>query len=194
MIIHILVTNFSIDTMESLILTVLFFLVKINLLDVEKYRLDIQPIAPVYWIDSERVFVNEQESSFIYNVVNREVIKEYDREINEILGYEDGVYRCYWENRERKSVDEYSTHLRVEKENGEIVYDIELKPTVEVVECSNRPILRTVFPIQEKYYVFDDELYEVEEYNSDMLSNDYMKMLSVDDLGSYWVTQFFINW
>jgi hypothetical protein len=180
--------------MESLILTVLFFLVKINLLDVEKYRLDIQPIAPVYWIDSERVFVNEQESSFIYNVVNREVIKEYDREINEILGYEDGVYRCYWENRERKSVDEYSTHLRVEKENGEIVYDIELKPTVEVVECSNRPILRTVFPIQEKYYVFDDELYEVEEYNSDMLSNDYMKMLSVDDLGSYWVTQFFINW
>jgi hypothetical protein len=180
--------------MESLILTVLFFLVKINLLDVEKYRLDIQPIAPVYWIDSERVFVNEQESSFIYDVVNREVIKEYDREINEILGYEDGVYRYYWENRERKNVDEYSTHLTVAKENGEVVYDIELKPTVEVVECSNRPILRTVFPIQEKYYVFDDELYEVEEYNSDMLSNDYMKMLSVDDLGSYWVTQFFINW
>jgi len=180
--------------MESLIVTVLFFLVKINLLDVERYRLDIQPIAPVYWVDSERVFVNEKEKSFVYDVVNREIVEEYDREGNEILGYEGGLYRCYWENRERKTVDEYSTHLRVERDNGEVVYDIELKPTVEVVECSKRPILRTVFPIKEKYYVFDRELYEVEEYRRDILSSDYIKMLSVDDLGNYWVTKFLINW
>lgn len=180
--------------MESLIVSILFFLVKINLLDVEKYRLDIQPIAPVYWVDSERVFVNEVDRSFVYDVVNREIVEEYDRELNEILGYDDGLYRCFWENRERKTVDEYSTHLTVEKENGEVVYDIELKPTIEVVECSKRPILRTIFPIEEKYFVYDRELYEVEEYNRDMLSNDYMKMLSIDDLGNYWVTEFLINW
>ncbi len=180
--------------MESLIVTILFFLVKINLLDVEKYRLDIEPIAPVYWIDSERVFVNEKGKSFIYDVINRDIAEEYDREINEILGYDNGLYRCFWENRERQTVDEYSTHLTVEKESEDIIYDIELKPTVEVVECSKRPILRTVFPIEERYYVFDKELFEVQEYNGDILSTDYKKMLSIDDLGNYWVTEFLINW
>lgn len=73
--------------MESLIVTILFFLVKINILDLERYRLDIQPIAPVYWIDSDTVFVNEEKIAVIYDVTNREIVEEYDREGNEILGY-----------------------------------------------------------------------------------------------------------
>ncbi len=180
--------------MESLIVTFLFFLVKMDILDVERYRLDIQPIAPVYWIDDDSVFVNEQSKSYLYDVVNREIVEGYGRDVNEILGYDDGLYRCFWENRERNNVDEYSSHLRVEKDKGEVIYDIELKPTLEVVECSKRPVLRTVFPIKEKYFVFDRELYEVEEYHRDILSSDYKKMLRVDDLGNYWVTKLFINW
>lgn len=180
--------------MESLIVKVLFLLVSFNVLQTERYKLDIEPISPVYWVDSERIFVNEDGRAYIYDVVRREVVEEYERRENQILGYEKGnLISCFWENRDISSPDEYSTHLWIERSNGEAFLDIELKPTVEVVECSSTPLLRTVFPIEEKYFVFKDELFEVESYEIDLLSPKFRRLLGRDRLGNYWVTQFSIN-
>jgi hypothetical protein len=181
--------------MDGLIVSILFFLVRVNVLKTERFKLDIDPIAPVYWIDSKSVFVNEQSRSFIYDVVNREVVEEFVREENQLWGVcKEGVFVCGWSNREIDSTDEFSTHLRVDRKGGENVLDVELKPTVEVVECSDVPLLRTIFPIEERYFSFTDELYEVESYEIDVLSPNFKRLLSRDSLGNYWVTDFFINW
>jgi hypothetical protein len=180
--------------MEELIVSILFFLVEINILKTERIKLDINPIAPVYWVDSESIFVNEQKRSYRYDVVNREVLDEYEREENQLWGYcKEGVFLCGWENRDISSPDEYSTHLRVDDSNGESILDVELKPTVEVVECSDIPLLKTIFPIEERYFSFKDELYEVESYEMDMLSPNLRRLLSRDSLGNYWITEFRIN-
>lgn len=181
--------------MEKVIISFLFFLVKAGVLKKEMVRLDIDPIAPVYWVDSESIFVNEQSKSYRYDVVNREVLDEYEREGNQLWGYcKEGVFVCGWSNREIDSPDEFSTHLKVDHRDGENILDVELRPTVEVVECRNDPFLKTVFPIEERYFSFSDELYEVGGYEIDMLSPNLKRLLSRDGLGSYWVTQFLINW
>jgi hypothetical protein len=84
--------------------------------------------------------------------------------------------------------------LVVDSIDGENLLDIELKPTVEVVECRETPILKTVFPIKEKYYLFKDRLYEVKSYDEDLLSPTFKRLLLRDSLGNYWVTEFLINW
>ena len=181
--------------MESLIVSILFFLVKVNILEIDRFKLDINPISPVYWVDSESIFINEKEISYLYNVVNREVIEEYVRGENQLWGYDRGdLFTCFWENRDIDSPDEYSTHLRVERSDREVVFDIELRPTVVVVECGAGSLLRTVFPIEERYFSFEDELYEVESYDLDMLSPKFKRLLSRDSLGNYWVTEFLRNW
>ena len=177
--------------MDKLIVTVLFLLVKINILKTEKFKLDINPIAPVYWVDTESVFVNEDDRSYRYDVVNREILDTYEREGNELWGYcKEGVFLCGWENRDISSPDEFSTHLRVEGSDGDELFDVELKPTVEVIECRNDPLLKTIFPIEEKFFSFKDELYEVGSYEIDMLSPKFKRLLSKDSLGNYWVTEF----
>lgn len=180
--------------MEGLIVTILFFLVKVNVLKTDRFKLDIDPIAPVYWVDNQNIFVNEQSKSYIYDVVKREVVEEYEREENQILGYEkETLFNCFWENRSIDSPDEYSTHLIVDKGSDVMLLDVELKPTVEVVECSKSPLLKTVFPIEEKYFVFDEELYGVENYQMDVLSSRFNRLLNRDGVGNYWVTEFRIN-
>ncbi|MCD4811902.1 hypothetical protein K8R14_04915 [bacterium] len=180
--------------LEQLILSLLFFLVKVDVLKTERYRLDIRPVAPVYWVSNEDILVNEGERGYLYSVVEREVVEEFEKEGNQILGYCDmDVLICEWENREMESPEEYSTHLIQEGSDGERVVDIELKPTVEVVECKEKIILRTVAPVEEKLFEFSDDLYEVEDYQEDMFSPNFRKLLSKDDLGSYWITEFGFN-
>jgi hypothetical protein len=177
--------------MEKFLVSILFFLVKVNILQTERFKLDINPVAPVYWVDSERIFVNEQEKAFLFDVITREIIDEYPREENQLWGVcKEGVFLCGWSNREIESPDEFSTRLRVDHRDGENILDVELKPTVEVVECSDIPLLKTIFPIEEKYFSFTDELYELESYEVDMLSPNFKRLLSRDSLGSYWVTEF----
>lgn len=181
--------------MEKLIVSFLFFLVRLNILKTERFRLDINPIAPVYWVDGESIFVNEKKKSYLYDVVKRERVEEYERGENQLWGVcKQGVFLCGWSNREIESPDEYSTHLSVDREDGEKVIDVELKPTVEVVECSKSPSLKTIFPIEERYFSFEDELYEVGSYEMDLLSPNLKRVLSRDSMGSYWVTEFSINW
>lgn len=180
--------------MERFVVSILFFLVRVNVLETERFKLDINPIAPVYWVDKRNIFVNEESKSFLYDVVSREIVEEYPREGNQLWGVcSEGVFLCGWFNRDIESPDEFSSRLRVES-NGEEVLDVELKPTVEVVECGREPLLKTVFPIEEKFFSFTDELYEVGRYEVDMLSPNFKRLLSRDSLGNYWVTKFLINW
>jgi hypothetical protein len=180
--------------MERLIITFLFFLVRLNILKTERYKLDINPIAPVYWVDGESIFVNEKEKSFLNDVVKRKKVEEYEREVNQLWGVcKEGVFLCGWSNREINSPDEFSTRLKVDEEEGGNVLDVELKPTVEVVECKKSPLLKTIFPIEERYFSFEDELYEVGSYEMDLLSPNFKRLLSRDSVGSYWVTEFRIK-
>jgi hypothetical protein len=177
--------------MESLIVTILFFLVRVNVLKIERFKLDINPISPIYWVDSGSVLVNESEESFIFNIESREKMKRISRKGNILLGSDgENGYLCRWKNREIGSVDEFSTHLVIDSIDGKNLLDIELKPTLEVVECRGAPILKTVFPIKEKYYLFKDRLYEVKSYDEDLLSPTFKRLLLRDSLGNYWVWVF----
>jgi hypothetical protein len=177
--------------MERVIVSILFFLVRVNILQTERFKLDINPIAPVYWIDSGRIFVNEEKRAFIYDIVKREILEEYERKENQLWGMcSEGVFVCGWSNKEISSPEEFSSRLIVDHRDGENILDVELKPTVEVVECGGEPLLKTIFPIEEKYFSFTDELYEVDSYDEDLLSPNFKRLLSRDSLGNYWVTEF----
>lgn len=176
---------------ENILLQVLFFLVRLNILKSERYKLDINPISDVYWISNTEVFVNEEDRSFRYDVVDRQVVEEFERKENEVLGYirGTGVVSCEWYNREIESPEEFSTHL-LQKRGNEVVLDIELRPTTSVIECRDEIILKTLPPIEEKYFEFSDELFELDDYIGDMLSPNYKRLLSRDSLGKYWITEF----
>ena len=181
--------------MEELIVTVLFFLVKINILKTEEFRLDINPVTPVYWVNNRDIFVNEKEKTYIYDVKNRDIVKQFEKKEIEVWGYENDKFLvCVCKNRNIQSKEEYSTHLKVNSRNGDNILDVELPPTVEIIECRSNPILKTVFPIEEKFFVFKDDLYEVKSFNQDRLSKWFNSMFVVDDLGNYWLTEFEINW
>jgi hypothetical protein len=175
--------------MEKLVVTFLFFLVRLNILKTERFKLDVNPIAPIYWVDSKSIFVNEKEKSYLYDVNKREIVKEYRREENQLCGYEnDSFLICNWKNRNIKSRDEYSTYLEIGI-NGDEIINIELKPTVEVVECKTNPILKTVFPIEERYYIFKEDLYEIEKYRHDIVSPNLLKIIELNSQNEYWITK-----
>jgi hypothetical protein len=176
--------------LEHFILQVIFLLVKVSVLKTDRFKLDFNPIAPVYWVSNTEVFINEENRSVLFDVVKREVMEVFERSDNQVHGYINGeLMVCEWENIEIDSPEEFSTHL-LQKRKDEVVLDIELKPTTSVIECNDEIILKTVPPIEEKMYEFDDELVELEEYYEDMLSFDYKRLLSRDDLGNYWITEF----
>lgn len=170
----------------------LTFLIEINILKIERYKLDIDPIAFVYWIEDEEIFVNEIDRVYIYNIEEREIIDEYEKTENHLWGYDKELLLCTWENVDIDSPDEFSTHLTIANKDNVEILNTQLHPTVEVVRCTNPPILKTVFPIEEKYYYFDDDLYELQTYEVNTLSPDFRKMLNMDDLGNYWITKFSI--
>jgi len=177
-------------SMEQLIAILFFFLVKLNILEVERFKLDINPVVPIYWIDDESVMVNENERAFKYDVIEREIVEEWDKENNQIWGYsKDSLFLCSWYNKEIDSPEEYSTRLLKENNQGEELLDIELRPTVEVIECKEDIILQTVAPIEEKVFSFTDDLYEIEEYGLDILSPNFKRLITRDDLSSYWITK-----
>jgi hypothetical protein len=177
--------------MSNIILTLLLFLVKINILHTESFRLDTKPIAPIYWIDKTKIFVNEDNRSYIFDTKNREIIKEYNREENQLFGMKKGkLYLCEWENREISSIDQYSTHLKIKEFAGRDILDIELKPTLEVVKFGTNPILKTVFPIEEKFFIFNKDLYELDKYNINTLSPNLKSFIRIDNFDQHWIEEF----
>lgn len=176
--------------MKEFIFTVLLFFVEINLLDVESYKLDIEPITPVYWINKEEIFVNELEEAYIFNTKSRSIVNKYEKGGNEILGYEDGeLYTCRWSNREIHSLEEYSTLLEIKIEGSENK-KIEIKPTVEPIDCREEIIMRTVFPLEENFYLFKDNLYQIGKYKQDFLSPNLLSFIKRSALGQYYINSF----
>ena len=126
----------------------------------------------------------------MYDVEKREITKEFERDGNQVNGYVDGeLLICEWENVEINTPEEFSTHLIQKNIDGKKKVDIELKPTLSVVECGSEIILKTVPPIKERMYGFKGDLYEAESYYQDMFSGNLKTLLSKDGLGNYWVTR-----
>jgi hypothetical protein len=176
--------------MKELIVSILFLLAKFNILKTDRFKLDFEPMAPIYWVNGEQIFINERNRALLYDVVEREIVEEYEKSENQLFGmYRDNLFICGWSNKEINSPDEFSTHLII-KENEEEIVDVELKPTVEVVECSKNPILRTIFPIEEKLFSFKDGLYEIDEHKTRKLSPNLKRVIDRDSLGNYWIISF----
>jgi hypothetical protein len=176
--------------MKEFIVTILFFLVEINLLGVESYKLDIEPVAPVYWISKEEIFVNELERAYIFNTQERIVTNEYEKEENQVLGYEYGkLYACEWSNREITSPEEYSTLLKF-KEGDQEYRRVGIRPTVEVVVCREEIVLRTVFPLEEKMFVFKEELSEIKRLEEGYISPTFTSFYVGGSLGEYYINRF----
>ena len=179
--------------MERLIITFLFLLVKLNIVKMEKFRLDINPITPIYWVDSQNILVNEKDNVYLFDIENRNITEKHNKKENEVWGYENGKFIiCEYKNRDIKSKEEYSTHLTIHLIDGENILDVELRPTVEVVECRKTPILKTVFPIEEKFFSFNKKLYEVSSYEVDLLSPNFLSIIQISIGNKYWITKFSI--
>ena len=179
---------------ESAFLSLLLFLVRLDILEDQRFKLDVSPITPIYWVSDTEVFVNEKDRSFIYDIETRSVKEEAQRATNQIHGYVNGqLLICEWENVEIDSPEEFSTHLTQKKKGGDIILDVQLRPTLSVIECRDDIILKTVPPIKERMYEFKGDLYEVESYYQDMFSSNLKILLSKDGLGNYWVTKFFLK-
>jgi hypothetical protein len=177
--------------MEELIIYILFLLVRVKVLKTDELLLNIDPVAPIYWVDKDEIFVNEKSRSYIYDVSDREIKKTYEKSENELWGIDKGAtYLCIWENREINSADEFSTHLIVKNEDGNKIINTELKPTVEVWECGKSPVLKTVYPLEEKYFIFTNQLYELESpYESQSIYKGN-KVIIQDKMNRYWLIEF----
>jgi hypothetical protein len=176
--------------MQELIVSILFLLARLNILKTDRFKLDFEPMAPIYWVNKEQIFINERNRALLYDVVERKIVEEYEKSENQLFGiYKNDLFICGWSNREINSPDEFSTHLTI-KENEEEIADIELKPTVEVIECSKNPILKTTPPIEEKLFSFKDGLYEIDEYKTEKLSPNFKRVIDRDSLGNYWIISF----
>ena len=180
--------------MKKLLTLICTLLLKLNVLQITEFQVDITPVTPVYWISNTEIFVNERDRAYIYDVEDREIIKEYEKESGEVYGYQKNeIFICKTENRTRNSIEEYSTHLTKLNLNNEILLDIELKPTLEVLECKDQIILKTIFPIEENFYTFIDDLYPLEEYRQDILSPKLRYLLEVDNFGEYKIKKYTIS-
>jgi hypothetical protein len=176
--------------MKELIVSILFLLSKFNILKTDKFKLDFEPTAPIYWVNREQIFINERNRAFLYDVVKREIIEEYEKSENQLFGiYKGDLFICGWSNREIDSPDEFSTHLTIKEREEEIV-DVELKPTIEVIKCGKNPILKTIFPIRERLFSFKDGLYEIDDYKRERLSPNLKRVVDRDSLGNYWIITF----
>jgi hypothetical protein len=177
--------------MTKFLYTLLLLLVEFNIIEVQKFKLDIDPVAPIYWVDENSIFVNGEEKAFVFDVSKREIVSEYNKKENEIVGIEDSsIFICKWENRKINSPDEYSTHLEKKDAKGDVILDIELKPTLEVLECRENILLRTVYPIEEKLFVFREQLYQVKKYRENMWAPKFRYLIRRDSLGKYEILQF----
>jgi hypothetical protein len=180
--------------MDRIIFLILNILLRSGILVIEEFRLDIDPVTPIYWINNKEIFVNEENQSFIYDVNDRKIKNSYQKTKNEIYGYDHGeVYICTVEIKDRNSTEEYSTHLRRINLDSDILLDIELKPTLEVLECREDTILKTIFPIEKKFYIFSDNLYELDEYKENFFSPNLKYFIDTNDLGNYVIKSFSIR-
>jgi hypothetical protein len=184
----------------NILKAVILFLLSHNILVVNRYQIeDIKPVAPVYWISKDSVLINEESRALIYDSKKREVTQSWEKEVNQIYGYENkkGIIACQWENRERNSVDEYSTHLQKFSLDKKEILDIELKPTVEVLICQERILLQTVPPIEEKFFEFTNDLYEINNYpnivDTKRISPDLGYFVTTDKLNNIWISKFCLN-
>ena len=172
--------------MQKLLVLIFNILLQSEILVIEEFKIDIDPITPVYWINNNEILVNEYEESYVYNIIDRESKELFIKGVNEIYGYDNGeIYICKTETKDRNTIDDYSTHLSKTDLDGNLLLDIELKPTLEVLECRDNVILKTVFPIEEKFYVFSNDLYELKEYEEAEFSPNLRNFLYIDALGNY---------
>jgi hypothetical protein len=175
---------------EKIILYIIALLIKVKVIEIDSFKLNIKPTSPVYWINNQEILVNEKDKSYVYDIKQREKQKEFKKKSNQVVGYKDDKYLiCEWENRSIDSSEQFSTHLKQTTEDGKILQDLELKPTLEVIECREEIILRTVYPLEEKFYFFDSDLFEIEEYKENILSPNLTHWLSTDDFNNYWINK-----
>jgi hypothetical protein len=163
---------------------------RVHLIEIDSFKLNIEPVSFPSWIAENKLIINEENKAYIYNVESREKEKEFKKESNQLLGYKDNKYIiCEWEHRIINSLEEYSTHFIQKLDNGEIIKDLEFKPTLEVVECKENIIFKTIYPLEEKFYLFDQELFEIEEYTSRSTSSNLKYWISIDDFNNYWINK-----
>lgn len=180
--------------MYKVLIFIFSIFLKSGILVIEDFKLDIDPITPIYWINNNQIFVNEESRAFIYDIKNREIINEYEKNNLEVWGFNnDKIFICNAENKVRETIEDYSTHLTKSDLDENILLDIELKPTLEVVECREDIILKTVFPIEEQYFIFTKDLYELTEYKDISLSPNLRYSINVDNLEKYQVKIFSIR-
>jgi hypothetical protein len=176
---------------------IILFLLSNNILVVERYKIeDIKPVVPIYWISRDSILVNEINRALIYNTKKREVVEIWDKESNQIYGQskDKDIIVCQWKNRTRNSIEEYSTHLQKVSLTKDEILNIELKPTVEVLVCQERILLKTIPPIEEKFFAFTDDLYEIDNYenidNIKKISPDLKSFITTDALNNIWILKF----
>jgi hypothetical protein len=176
---------------------IILFLLSNNILVVERYKIeDVKPIAPIYWISKDSILVNEIDRALIYNTKNRKIVEIWEKDSNQIYGQskDKDIIICQWENRTRNSIEEYSTHLQKSSLNGDEILNIELKPTVEVLVCQERILLKTIPPIEEKFFEFTNDLYEIDNYKNIVdikrISPDLRSFIRTDTLNNIWILKF----
>lgn len=179
--------------MQKFLIVIVTLLLRFNILEINEINLDINPIVPVYWINSKEIFVNEEDKAYVFNIEGREIKEEFPKDDNQVLGYEDEtVFICEWENKTRDSIEEYSTRLvQSTFEDGELL-NIELKTTLEVIDCREEITLKTVPPIEEKIFLFVNDLYEIGRYKEHSLSPNLKYLIQENELGNIRIIEFSI--
>jgi hypothetical protein len=174
--------------MQEIFISLLFLLSRWNILGTTSHMVvDSQNAQAIFWLDDENILVNQYTRYFKYNVLSREVYEFDEKEESMLFGKN---YICGWFNKEIRSEDEYSTRLTKDDYSGTRILDIELKPTLEVIECEENIVLRTLPPIAEDIFIQKDELFPIRRYMPRVLSPNLNKLLLQDDFGNYWITEF----
>lgn len=179
--------------MYKLFFNIFALLLRLNIIVIDSYQLHLDMQYPILWIDDNNIIVNSTRKSYLYNIIEREEVEKYERKENQVFGYDEEVVYCEWRNREINSIDEYSTHLVKKNITGDVLLDIEFKPTVYVLECGKKIILKTVPPIEERYYLFSDKLYEIDNYSPKMISSNHKYFFTLDNFNNYWINSLRVN-
>jgi hypothetical protein len=72
--------------MQELVVSILFLLARLNILKIDRFKLDFEPMAPIYWVNREQIFINEHNRALLYDVVEREIVEEYEKSENQLFG------------------------------------------------------------------------------------------------------------
>jgi len=119
----------------------------------------------VYWIDDSNILLSSLGYTKIYNTNLRggETIDTCEKCI---YGYNSGLFRCEYENRNIDNKDEFSTTIYQYNTNGDLILKRDIFESVFPIVCKKEyVILATSDPmLEQKLYVLDIQNDEFKEY------------------------------